>query len=311
MSNDIQKKIAHLRKIDFKDWTINLWLVKRNLAKEIAHYSVLRLEIDNKLQKKFKKNLAERIQGKNYVLEEYDFLTADQDNQLFTIDSSETDFTKIQAAIDKGLNNHKAEKYEDILDSWAFVVKLEYDGDVVYGVRKVNKFTNATKMAKLSFFLFDNHQLIDLEDKKVFTLDTNIDFFVYDNTTFITNKKEFESVLNFRFGMENNRDCVLKDFEEQAIFTDIEAIKKTVGSNIRLLRKISAVQKSGYYKNHDFMSNLIKINNEKNWGLSLLENQIVVTEENVELILTLLNNSRLESPINNEQFDASVKKKVL
>lgn len=59
------------------------------------------------------------------------------------------------------------------------------------------------------------------------------------------------------------------------------------------------------------MGNLIKINEQRNWGLFLQDDQIVVTEENVELVLTLLNNSRLESPINHEIFDASVKKKVV
>lgn len=311
MPNNIQRKIAHLRQTEFKDWVITLWLVKRRLVEQIANYSVLRVDIDMKLQNKFKNTLTDRIQGKSYKLEEYDFLTVDQDDHLLTIDSAETDFKKIQEAINQGLQNHKAEKYEDLLDSWAFVVKLEYDGEILYGVRKVNKLTGAAKMAKLSYFIFDNHQLTDLEDKKVFTLDTSIDFFVYDGTTFIANKKEFESILNFRQGMENNRDAVLKDFSELDIFTDIEAIRKTVGLNIRLLRKISAIQKSGYYKNKDFMGNLIKINEQRNWGLSLQDNQIIVTEENVELVLTLLNNSRLESPINHEIFDASVKKKVV
>jgi hypothetical protein len=37
---------------------------------------------------------------------------------------------------------------------------------------------------------------------------------------------------------------------------------------------------------------------------------IIITEANVDLVLTLLNNGRLESPINQEMFDASVKKKV-
>lgn len=311
MPNNVQKIIAHLRKTEFKDWVITLWLVKRRLVEQIANYSVLRVDIDMKLQNKFRNTLADKIRGKSYKLEEYDFLTADQDDHLLTIDSAETDFKKIQEAISQGLQNPKAEKYEDLLDSWAFVVKLEYDGEILYGVRKVNKLTGAAKMAKLSYFIFDNHQLTDLEDKKVFTLDTSIDFFVYGGTTFIANKKEFESILNFRQGMENNRDAVLKDFSELDIFTDIEAIRKTVGSNIRLLRKISAIQKSGYYKNKDFMGNLIKINEQRNWGLSLQDNQIVVTEENVELVLTLLNNSRLESPINHEIFDASVKKKVV
>jgi len=310
MSNSTQQKIAKLRNKDFKDWLLSLWLVKRKLVTQIASYSVLRVDVDAKLQKKFKTALSNKIQNKDYKLEEYDFLTSDQDDQLFTLESQETDFKKIQESIDQGLHNHKAQKYEDLLDSWAFVVKMEYDGEVLYGVRKVNNLTNAAKMAKLSYFIFDNHQLVDLEDKKVFTIDTNIDFFVYDGIAFIANKKEFESVLNFRQGMESNRDKVLNEFAKLEIFTDIDAIKKTVGSNIRLLRKVSAIQKSGYYKNKDFLQKLISVNNERGWGLALENNQIVITEDNVELVLTLLNNSRLESPINHEMFDASVKKKV-
>ncbi|ATG89825.1 Kiwa anti-phage protein KwaB-like domain-containing protein [Methylomonas koyamae] len=310
MSNNTQQKITKLRKVEFKDWSLSLWLVKRKLATQVASYSVLRVDIDKKLQKKLKTALSDKVQSRDYKLEEYDFLTSDQDDQLFTLESQETDFKKIQEAIDQGLHNHKAQKYEDLLDSWAFVVKMEYDGDILYGVRKVNNLTNAAKMAKLAYFIFDNQQLVDLEDKKVFTIDTNIDFFVYGGVAFIANKKEFESVLNFRHGMESNRDKVLNEFADLEIFTDIDAIKNTVGSNIRLLRKVSAIQKSGYYKNKDFLKNLISVNNQKGWGLTLQHNKIVVTEDNVELVLTLLNNSRLESPINHELFDASVKKRV-
>lgn len=310
MSIKTEKSIKFLKNTDINSWVITLWLVKRKLNGQVANYSVLRVDIDKKLQRKFKKSLGDRIQGKEYQLEEYDFLTADQDDYLFTLDSAETDFKKIQDAIDEGLQNHKAEKYEDLLDSWAIVIKMIDDGKSLYGVRKVNKFTASAKLGKMAYFIFDNHQLTDLEDKKVFTLDTNIDFFVYEGTAFITNKKEFESVLNFRQGMETNRDNLLDEFSQLEIFTDIEAIRKTVGSNIRLLRKVSAIQKSGYYKSQDFMRNLVITNEQRNWGLSLQNNQIVVTEENVELVLTLLNNSRLESPINHEVFDASVKKKV-
>ncbi|MBP6421461.1 MAG: DUF4868 domain-containing protein [Propionivibrio sp.] len=305
------KKLKQLRQADLKAWTVSMWLVKRRLdVQKVAHYSVVRVDLDKKLQAKLKRAVVERVQGKEYKLDEYDFLTADQDDRLLTINVSDTDFSKVQAEVDKGLANKKVEQYEDLLDSWAFVVKLVHDGNAVYGVRKINKFTQATKVGAVSYFLFEDKKLVDLEDKKIFTLDTHIDFFVFDGTTFITNKKEFESAMNFREGMEKNRDSVLTEFVDLDVFSDVEPIRNTVGANLHLLRKISAIQKSGYYKDQTFLANLIKLNHSEGWGLVIEHGKIVVDEANVELVLTLLNNSRLRSPINQEVFDAAVKKKV-
>jgi hypothetical protein len=306
----IAKKMAHLRQTDFKPWIATLWLVKRRLVAQVARYSVLRVDADKKLLSRLKSAVTGRINAKNYKLEEYDFLTADQDDQIFTIDSSETDFVAIQAEIDKGLSNKKVEKYEDLLDSWAYVVKLTYDESAVYGLRKISTLNRATKIKGVASALFIDKQLTDLEDEKIFTLDTHIDFFAYEGTTFITNKKEFESALNFRDGMEKNRDVVLDEFVALKVFNDVEPIRKSVGANLHLLRKISSIQKSGYYKSPQYLIDLIKVNEERNWGLTVENGIIIVNEDNVELVLTLLNNGRLESPINHEVFDAAVKKKV-
>lgn len=305
------KKLKQLRLADLKPWTASMWLVKRRLdVQKAAHYSVLRVDFDKKLQGKLKRTVVERVQGKEYKLDEYDFLTADQDGRLLTINVSDTDFSLIQSEIDKGLVNKKVEQYEDLLDSWAYVVKLVHDGNAVYGVRKINKFTQATKVGAVSYFLFEDKKLVDLEDKRIFTLDTHIDFFVFDGTMFITNKKEFESAMNFREGMEKNRDSVLAEFANLNAFSDVEPIRRTVGANLHLLRKISAIQKSGYYKDQTFLASLIKLNHSEGWGLVVQNGKIVVDDANVELVLTLLNNSRLRSPINQEVFDAAVKKKV-
>ena len=58
------------------------------------------------------------------------------------------------------------------------------------------------------------------------------------------------------------------------------------------------------------MDSLAKVNVQEKWGLVIEDGKIVIDELNVELVLTLLNNSRLKSPINAEVFDAAVKKKV-
>lgn len=111
MATKIAKSLAHLRQTDFKNWVTTLWLVKRRLlVNKKAHYSVLRVDVDKKLQNKLKRAVTDRIQGTDYKLEEYDFLTCDQDNRLFTIDSAETDFIRIQIEIDRGIENKKVEK---------------------------------------------------------------------------------------------------------------------------------------------------------------------------------------------------------
>ena len=311
MTTKIAKKLEQLRRTDFKPWVMSFWLVKRRLdVNKRAHYSVLRVDLDKKLQNKLKQAVTNRVQRVDYRLEEYDFLTADQDNQLFTIESADTDFIKIQGEVNKGLANQKVETYEDLLDSWAYVIKLEHDGSVVYGVRKINKFTQTAKVKAVSYFIFEDKKLVDLEDKKVFAIDTHIDFFAYDGTTFITNKKEFESALNFRDGMEKNRDTILAEFVTLKVFSDAELIRKVVGANLHLLRKMSSIQKSGYYKDPKFLADLHVRNKEKGWNLTIQNGVIVIDESNVDFVLKLLNNERVESQINHEVFDAVVKKKV-
>lgn len=313
MSTKVDRKFAFLRQADLKGWTTTLWIVKRRLAHQEASYTVLRADLDKKLEKKLKGGIARRIQDKKFVLEEYEFLSSDQDNKIFTIDSAETDFQKIQDEIDKGIDNGKVEKFEDFENSWAYVVKLTLGGNSVYALRKISKYTKAAKLASggaLSHLLFKNKQLSDLDDAEILTFDTGVDFFSYDGTTFITNKREFESALNFRKGMEKNRDAVLAEMKSLKIFSDIEPIRECVGANLHLLRKISSIQKAKYYKDKDFMAKLIAENKARGWGLKIKNGVIVVDENSVELLLKFLNNERVESQINHEVFDAVVKKKV-
>lgn len=314
MSTKAAKKIADLRKTDFKKWHFSLWLLKRRLVNQVAQYSVINVDVDKKLRSKLKQAVTSRIESHNIKFTPYDFLTEDQDDRVLTLELDDTDFSKIQKEVDKGTANKKAEKYEDLLDAWAYVVKLENDGSAVYGVRKISQYTRAAKLAAsgaTSLLLFRDKQLSDLEDEKIFTFDTRIDFFVYDGTIFIGNKRDFESVMNFRVGMETNRDTVLADIASLNVFSSVEVIRRHVGSNLHMLRKMSAIQKSGYYKDPSFLKNLIALNHQKGWGLLIKNGVIVVDDQSIDLVLKLLNNDRLESPINLEVFDASVKKKVV
>lgn len=310
MTTSANQSLQTLRGTDFKHWLTTFWLVKRKLSQQQAKYSVLKVDTDARLEQKLKHAVIAKISDQGYQLDAYDFLTTDQDNGLLTIESAATDVTLIQAEIDKGTANPKVESYEDLLDSWAMVIKLEHQDKAVYAYRKIHKFTNPAKLAHVSFLQFKDQELKDLDQQEIFTIDTQVDFFSYEGTTFIANKKEFESTLNFRAGMEKNRDVVLQEFVDLNIFSDASLLKEHIGANLNYLRKVSSIQKSGYYKDAQFLQELVKVNEQKGWGLVIENGAIVINEASIDLVLTLLNNGRLESPINHEMFDAPVKKKV-
>ncbi|AKR42701.1 Kiwa anti-phage protein KwaB-like domain-containing protein [Methylophilus sp. TWE2] len=310
VTTSANQSLQTLRGTDFKHWLTTFWLVKRKLSQQQAKYSVFKVDTDARLEQKLKHAVTAKISDQGYQLDAYDFLTADQDNGLLTIESAATDVTLIQAEIDKGTANPKVEKYEDLLDSWAMVIKLEHQDKALYAYRKIHKFTNPAKLAHVSFLQFKDQELKDLDQQEIFTIDTQVDFFSYEGTTFIANKKEFESTLNFRAGMEKNRDVVLQEFVDLNIFSDASLLKEHIGTNLNYLRKVSSIQKSGYYKDAKFLEELVKVNAQKGWGLVIENGAIVINEASIDLVLTLLNNGRLESPINHEMFDAPVKKKV-
>ena len=58
------------------------------------------------------------------------------------------------------------------------------------------------------------------------------------------------------------------------------------------------------------MAQLMQVVKDEKWELKIENGKIVVEEETMELLLKLLNNDRLRSPINGEVFDSSVKKAV-
>lgn len=310
MTTSAHEHLQALRGTDFKYWLTTVWLVKRKLSQQQARYSVLKVDTDAKLEQRLKQAVTAKIGDKGYALDAYDFVTTDEQDTLLTIDSAATDVTLIQAEIDKGTANAKVEQYEELLDSWAMVIKLEHQDKALYAYRKINKFNHAARLSHVSFIQFKDKELKDLDEKEIFTIDTQVDFFTYQGTTFIANKKEFESTLNFRAGMEKNRDVVLQELVDLKIFSDASLLKQHIGANLNYLRKVSSIQKSGYYKDAKFLEELIKVNDQKSWGLLVENGAIVINEASIDLVLTLLNNGRLESPINHEMFDAPVKKKV-
>jgi hypothetical protein len=151
---------------------------------------------------------------------------------------------------------------------------------------------------------------VDVEDKDVFLIDPRFDFFVHDGMIFIANKKEFEISMNFREGMKAKAAAVIRNFSESGHFKNVDLIQKHVGDNMHHLRKMASILKAGYYQQPDYIQRMIEVSKAEGWELKVEDGQVVVEEETIDLLLKLLNNDRLRSPINNETFDAAAKAPV-
>lgn len=310
MATKAHQQLKSIKGLDLNKWKVSFWLVKRRMSAHIASYSVLRVNTDRKLQNRLRGYLKQQLLGKDYHLTQYDFNNADGEDALFTISADTTDFTKVENAIDEGFDNPIAQTYSELLNSWAYVVFLEHGQDRLFAWRKISTLTSPKKVKSRQATFFVEHKLMDVEDKEVFLIDPRFDFFVYGGTIFISNKKDFEVSMNFREGMKARAGEVIEDFVDSKSFRNVELIEKYVGDNLHHLRKMASIRKAGYYKEPAYIERMIKVSKEEGWKLKVEDGQIVVEEDTIELLLKLLNNDRLRSPINEEIFDAAAKAPV-
>lgn len=296
-----KNSLKKLKSLNLAEWTPTFWLVKRKAIHREASYSVLRVEIDAKLAKRFRGYLKQQIQTREFHLETYEFSNADTDDVLLTLDADATDFPKVEAAINKGFDNPLAKEYNELLHSWAYVVQFHKGKESLYAWRKINSMTDPKKVQSKKATYFANHKLIDVEEETVFMIDPRFDFFVFDGITFITNKKEFESSMNFREGMKAHGNDLLNEFSLMSFLSNVEPIREYVGDNLHHLRKLASIRKAGYYQQPGYVPNSMAVCQKEGWELKIVDNKIVVETETMELLLKLLNNERLRSPINNQQ----------
>lgn len=300
-------KLKALRTEEFKHWHTTLWMLNRRLKEKEARYSVLRVETAPELTQKLKDIVVSKVHNEGLVPSPYDFLTTDQDNRVLTIAANETDFQLILTELGKGLSNTKAKKFDDLLGSWAYIIEVKHGEFALYGVRRINKLNKVKTTSHWKTMVFKEQMLVDLDDRRLFTIDTRLDFFVYDGVLFIMNKKEFETALNFRRGMESNRDAITEEFMQLSLFKDGDWIGKVVGKDMHLLRRLSIAKRLGFYKDQAYMATLHKLIVDKQWTNVPIENgQLVVTEANVSEVITLISDLRVQTMVRGAVQDVTI-----
>lgn len=310
MSSKEAQRLKKLKSIELASWATSFWLVHRKPAQPPFTYNVLRVNIDKKLERRLKRYVKTQVQDREFRLEPYDFSNADPNESLLTVDADTTDFTKVRSAIERGFDNPRAKSHAELLGSFAYVVLFEKAGEHIYAWSKINTLNSPRKAVRAKTLYFQDERLVDVEDEAVFMIDPRFDFFVFAGTTFIASKSAFETSMNFREGMKAKSKELLDEFSTMAFLSDVEPIRTFVGENQHHLRKMAAIKNAGYYSQPNYIESLMRVCRDEGWNLKIEGGKIVVEEETMDLLLKLLNNDRLRSPINDEVFDSSAKKAV-
>ena len=307
----LKKGFKQLKETALENAVVSFYVVKRKMTARTAAYSVFHVDVDKKLQDRLRSAAVRKITNSNNV-REYEFSTTDLDDEVLGIETSETDMQQIIIGISSDEKTRQATKVEDLYDAWMYISCLDIENlPPLYFARQISGAWNIKKISSLSSLIWKDQILMDVSEDKLFKIDTKIDFFSFDGLLFIADKKNFETALNFRLGMEKARDAIIEEFKQQKTVADVATFADLIGNNVRWLRKLSQVKKAGYYRDPKYLAGLRDINQKESWGLRYNnDGQIIVNEQNIDDVLRYLNNDRLSSKINSETFVVDAKHKL-
>lgn len=308
---DLKRTFKAAKAIDWSQALVTFYVLQRRLVNRKAKYTIFQVKANKKLRGKLRSIASKKMDNANDV-QKYDFTTADLDGNLLGLPVKETELQGILEKLQAKDKPPVAVEYQELLNSWLYITRLDLNGHPpMFSARRVSDSWSTKKVVQEVNMIFRNNMLVSLDDKEIFRIDGAIDFLAFDGQIFIANKTNFESAMNFREGMLRNRDAMVNNFEKLGLFEDAHVLSNLIGDHMPRLRRLSQVRKAGYYKDKNYMSSLRKVCIEMKWEVPFThEGKIVANAENIDVVLKVLNNDRLTSLINSENFDVDVKHKL-
>ncbi|MEG2075762.1 MAG: DUF4868 domain-containing protein [Victivallaceae bacterium] len=308
---DPKPALQQLQQTNFTRSLVTFYVVKRSLHDRRAAYSVKQVELADTLKKRFRSIIIEKIAAADSI-ENYEYNQPEPDEDFLLLPAQASDLGQICQALKE--TPSPVTEYAELIDSWLYLILLTtpHDEKKLLAARKILPCWKSQAVKSPLNLFYRNCQLQVLTEERIFQMDGRIDFILYDENIFISNKKNFETAMNFRQGLLNNRDLIIEELTRLAIFDHPERLPELIGDNLRLLRHLAQIQKSGYYRSVEYLQKARNICRRERWNITFNEQgQIIISPETLPDILQILNNDRLISLINQEKFAVNQKQKLV
>lgn len=307
----LRTKFQNLKKAKLQDCDVSLAVIKEYKKDRISQYIIKYVGLSGKLTGRLRNILIKKIEASN-TFEPYSFDCPEpEEDEIRAMNYESTDFYRILEQLQElSPEEDKIESLAELLKSKAYLIILSnQDGIQTIGFKTLPESWKMKREKGLIPLMYKDNSFEDLENENIFSISNTIDFIYYDDSLFIISKKAFEAGLNFRDGMLEKAEELYSNIIENNLFVNIDILQNKVGNNQRYLRKIATIKNLGYYQDVNYLKRLQEISLIRNWGIQFVDEQIVITEESLESILTALQNKRLHSELTDETFDVDSAKR--
>lgn len=308
----LRTKFRNLKGLNLQNTEVSLAIVKEYKRNRVSQYEVNYVQINPRLETRLRNIIIRKIEAAN-TFETYTYDCPEpEEDEVRAINSDETDFFRILEQL-QSLNPEEdiIEDIDELVKAKAYLIILRNDeGIQTVGFKTLPENWKMKRDRGLIPLLYRENRFEDLEEENVFSISSFIDLIYYDEALFILSRKNFESGLNFRDGMIARANELYQEVQETNLFVNLEILTNRVGNNQRYLRKIATIKNLGYYQDANYLLRLRAISEQRNWGIQFQDGKIVITEEHLDAILTLLQNKRLHSELTDETFDVDSAKRL-
>ncbi|MGZ3811852.1 MAG: Kiwa anti-phage protein KwaB-like domain-containing protein [Mucilaginibacter sp.] len=299
--------LAEMQNLDLDSMSIHLAIVSKSYKKNYnVEYGVKFVHTNNPLANRLRAIVKDERKTITTLKKYTPDGTIAEDGLALYLESGETDFADILTWLKENEPDSNLIKSKNELANTKsyMLVFRDVNGVQLVGFKNVPENWKLKQDKGIIPIVLRDTRFENLETPDVFSISSRLDFICFRDELFILSKKDFEIALSFREGLQEKSAELYKEVKELGVFLHQDMLETKVGKNMRYLRKIAVIKDLGHYKNKEYLKKLEKNCADRGYNVKFEKGQIVISEESIDDILTLLQNKRLYSELTEEIFDA-------
>ncbi|CAE6969263.1 hypothetical protein R69608_07193 [Paraburkholderia nemoris] len=293
--------LASTKNFNVADASLTLWTFKKSAGKSGRFKAFATVTTDD-LTAELKRIVTDTL-ARYQEVEDYQLLAQPNEVGCLYLEGDETTFPQLQDQIDLPPEEHLITNVKQLENSAGYVVRLQTQNEVLYGVRRLASDWRVKRRASVVNLVLNGNQL-DLAGDESFQIAKTFDFFATKTDLLIINKASFESLLEYKQTYAVSFVELQQSDEFKAVFSDMALLVQHVGTNAMHLRRMAVVQERAHYGNPQYMQRLRDRSAARNWQIQFDDQgRIVPTEDTIRTIIQVLLNHRLHSELSETDFD--------
>ncbi|HDS1586453.1 TPA: DUF4868 domain-containing protein [Stenotrophomonas maltophilia] len=293
--------LKSLKAFDLAGSNVFLWVFKRSAGTK--KFKAFYIKTDPVLEDALK-GFAENERARINEWIPYGHLSQPTDDGCLTIAVGDTDFQVLKDLVDEPESDHATNDLKKLKGAVGYLVKFVKDGKTLYATRRTPMtWKPVYKKKNVINAIFENGQLSAVAGDE-FTLEPRFDIFALDDVLLVSNKRGFESMMQYRAGYVQAFGELKAEPSFSALFTDMAPLLEYVGENGTHLKRMAVIQEKSLYSDPKYLKALKAVATKRKWGVTFDKaGRIIPTAATAKVIITLLLDHRLVSEITDIMYD--------